>query len=63
MTSKSETLENSLKEWNEGQETNSEAECSTHEEVAVSNEEMKRKAVHSTIQYLKLVTSTIKKMK
>ena len=37
------TATESLDEWNEGQETNSKAECSTHEE-AVSNEEMNRKA-------------------
>ena len=37
------TATESLDEWNEGQETNSKAECSTHEE-AVSDEEMNRKA-------------------
>lgn len=41
----SKTATESLDEWNEGQETSSEAECSTSEEV-VSNEEMNRKATN-----------------
>ena len=41
----SQTATESLDEWNERQETNSEPECSTHEE-AVSDEEMNRKATN-----------------